>query len=88
MRRAARSQRRKQFSFLRFHFWDDEKLEMSLLQDIVRLVLLKKKKKKSQIDTTSVQAGHISSSYASEVYSSGAVERANEGIKKDLIVKT
>ena len=55
---------------------------MSLLQDIVRLVLLKKKKKKSQIDTTSVQAGHISSSYASEVYSSGAVERANEGIKK------
>lgn len=86
MQRAAGAQRRKQFSFLRFHFWDDEKLEMSLLQDIVRLVLLKKKK--SQIDTTSVQAGHISSSYASEVYSSGAVERANEGIKKDLIVKT
>ncbi len=43
---------------------------------------------KSQIDTTSVQAVHAGSSYASEVYSSGAVERANEGIKKDLIVRT
>lgn len=37
---------------------------------------------KSQIDTTSVQAVHAGSSYASEVYSCGAVERANEGIKK------
>lgn len=46
MQRAAGAQRRKQFSFLRFHFWDDEKLEMSLLQDIVRLVLLKKKRVK------------------------------------------
>ncbi len=45
------------------------------------------KKEKSQIDT-SVQAGHASSSYAAEVYSSGAVERANESIKKNLIVRT
>lgn len=43
---------------------------------------------KSQIDNTSVQPGHASSSYASEVYGSGVVERANEGIKKDLIVRT
>lgn len=45
---------------------------------------IKKKKKKgreSLIDNTSVQEGHTGSSYASEVYSSGAVERANEGIK-------
>lgn len=41
-------------------------------------------KRESQMDTTSVQAGHASSSYASEVYSSGAVERANEGIKKRI----
>lgn len=36
------------------------------------------------MDTTSVQAGHASSSYALEVYSSGAVERANKGIKKRI----
>lgn len=75
---------------LHFHFWW-EKNSKCLWQYIARLVLffyffiLK-----SQIDATSVQAVHAGSSYASEVYSSGAVERANEGIKKkkDLIVRT
>lgn len=49
------------------------------------LVFLKRKKKKkkgAQTDTVSVKSGHASSSYASEVYSSRAAERANEGIKK------
>lgn len=62
---------------------------MSLAVHMARLVLYTVYiKRESQIDTTSVQEGHTSSSYASEVYSSsGAVERANEGIKKDLIVR-
>lgn len=44
----------------------------------------KKEKKRAQTDTVSIKAGHASSSYASEVYSSGAAERANEGIKKRI----
>lgn len=44
-------------------------------------------RKKSQIDSPSTQAGHASSSHASEVHSSAAAERANEGIKNHLIVR-
>lgn len=40
-----------------------------------------KKIRKNKTDSTSVQAGRASSSYASEVCSSAAVERANEGTK-------
>lgn len=62
---------------------------MRLTTHNARLVLFlfffKEKKKGgggAQTDTVSIKAGHASSSYVSEVYSSGAAERANEGIKK------
>lgn len=39
---------------------------------------------KSRTDSPSTQAGHARSSHASEVHSSAAAERANEGIKKTI----
>lgn len=75
--------------FYAFISSEKNKHSKCLWQYIARLVLyIYKKRDIEKIDTTSVQAVHAGSSYASEVYSFGAVERANEGIKKDLIVRT